>query len=136
MSQLTVSSVSPWQDVPFNAINFFATAPMTWSVILANILENRFRFSGYKTIDWRIRLQNSTLTAPLSNQININLPGGFTSSKIAAGICRFNDNAFFIGASDIEAPTNVLLIVKNDFANFTAVAGGFFLDFTITFEVQ
>lgn len=128
-----------WQDVPFNAGNFYVSSGSgTWVVGSPSIISNRYTLIG-KTMHWIIYLSwfsgSNTLTGT-AGQLGMTIPGGFIF-----GSSNFNISGFtaVMGGAYTEftlvpAGSNFLGVGPKNVANFTPGAIG--MSFSFTFEVQ
>lgn len=121
-----------WQDVPFNAGNFFASSG-TWAVSAGHVARNRYTLIG-KTMTWTVRIQNSVTSGPLNQYMHIYLPGGYTSAE-HSGMTRATE--MYDGTID---PTRIfplggnLITIQKESGVF--LPGVLNIAFTVTFEIN
>lgn len=127
-----------WQDVPFNAANFFGSAGATWTVGAPAVVRNRCTFIG-RTVLWSMYISwfsGSNVVGGAGNTLNINVPLGLaTSGNQMQNIdyCQvagtpINGLYASIGGASIS-------ISKIDSSNFAAGSAPGMI-FTIAYEIQ
>lgn len=84
------SSESDWVDVPFDAANFYASAPMQWLVQDDGRLVYSYRVEG-KTMMLSFKISRSTIVGPPTRQLFLKLPAGYL-------VARGTANAVYIGS--------------------------------------
>lgn len=129
------TAVGHWQDVPFNAANFFvATGSGTWTVGAAAILRNRYTLVG-KTLHWSFYVSwfsgSNTLSGTVTS-IGITVPGGLTVTGAQFTSIYGNDGGVRLDMDALAATTRVEISKQNGTA-FTAGSPGFIG--TVTFEI-
>jgi len=126
-----------WQDVPFNAANFYGAGSMTWTVGAGAVVRNRFTVVG-RTVWWSMYLSwfsgSNVIGGTVSNSIRIILPFGNSNGAQMqlidyVGVAGLGPLASLVG----EIGSNYINIGKVDGSNFTAGSAPGFV-FTICYE--
>lgn len=84
------TSESDWIDVPYDAANFYASAPMQWHVHDDGRLVYSYRVEG-KTMMLSFKISRSTVVGPPTRQLFLKLPAGYL-------VARGTANAVYIGS--------------------------------------
>jgi hypothetical protein len=71
-------------DHPFNAADYTAASPMTWTVSAGNVPVNTYSIVG-KLVTWIVHMGGATLGGTASTTMTIRLPGGLSAAKGLAG---------------------------------------------------
>jgi hypothetical protein len=125
-----------WITPTFSAGDYTASGSMTWRVIAGNVTTMAYALHNRRlTVSFVVN--GPTVGAPLSNELRVKIPGGFTATKTMYGSCLINDNgSFAIGISHVSAGGRVIAFGKAGGANFAASTRntGFFG--TISFEIN
>jgi hypothetical protein len=69
-----VGQVAPWTARPFNAANYAAEPPLTWTPTAAQIPIDRYTYVG-NTMFWHFRVNDVTLGGTAGPHIHVKLPG-------------------------------------------------------------
>jgi hypothetical protein len=126
-----------WQDVPFNAANFYAGGGGTWTIGAAAVIRNRFTMIGL-TIVWDLYISwfsGDNIVNGTVNGLFVNIPGGFSAPGNTIQVTGFGLDAG-VGRVDLDAGASggALGFSKRNGTNFTSGAASGLVG-TFTFEV-
>lgn len=126
----------PWAVVPFNAVDYTATAPMTWTVDQADVNSYAYSIRG-KTIVLAVNVYNSSVGGTPSLELQVKLPLGLIVKRKVNGYCLIGENGSLeIGGAFVEAGNTSLRIRKVPNTNFSLSTNGTLVFASLTFEVE
>jgi hypothetical protein len=67
-------------DTPFNASDYFALSPMTFTVSSGQVFTNSYSLAG-RCVNWNIVLSGGSLGGSASNTFSVRLPAGMVSAR-------------------------------------------------------
>jgi hypothetical protein len=113
----------PWTAVPFNAANFSARAPLTWTVGPAAVIRNRYTLSG-KILFWSVYISwfsgGNVLGGAPGPVLNLTLPGGLVGQDqtVAITYCAGVGGVAPLGGLKGGPNGAVLEVTRGDGGNF------------------
>jgi len=88
----------------YSAGNFTASGTMAWTVASGDVSAYTYYIKG-RLLFFNFQFDTTSITAPLSNQCRVAIPGGYTTTTATQGYCFILDNnnyksgRFYIGSS-------------------------------------
>jgi hypothetical protein len=130
-----------WLQIPYVAGDYTGSGGMTWTVDSGDILCNKYVIDGdWMTIEFAYG--TTSVTAPLGTDLQIKIPGGYTSVNTAVGgTLRVSDNGSVgeLGVCVVAAATTNLILRKNQLiapGNWTASVNNTTVQGVMTFQVR
>jgi hypothetical protein len=129
------TAAGEWVSVAFNAANFTASAG-NWTLVSGDQATFAYTLIG-KTMTVSFVLNTTTVSATPAS-VRIAIPGGFTSAKVEAGMCRVNDNGTERIALVTTSAAGSLLTITLTAAgvNFSSSTDNTSVQGQLTFEVS
>jgi hypothetical protein len=130
-----ITALGYWQDVPFNAGNFAATAPMIFTVTASQIIFNRYSLIG-KTLHWSMMINGASLSGAATGGIVLVLPAGLVSNGGAIAGVLYNAGAWrtvIVYSSPGQSAVNLTPIGATTFVSPDSPV---YLWLSVAFEVQ
>lgn len=126
-----------WITPAFDAVNFYAESPMTWTVEEADVFTYAYQIVG-KMMTLLFFIENTTLGGTATGGLMIRIPASKVATKYAFAVCQIKDNATWTLGVCYTLPTSGAITfniyaIGTDFSlstNATRVAG------QITFEID
>lgn len=124
-----------WENVPFTAGDFTASASMTWTVASGDI--ETFAYSlTYKVINVAFNLATTTVGGTLSNRLKILIPRGLVAARPMRNTVQvFDNNVGVAGVAMVTTNGTTIDIARIDNANFAAATDLTYVYGQIWFEV-
>jgi hypothetical protein len=139
-AKLALINTGAWTDVPFNAANFSALAPMTWTVGASAVVRNRYTISG-KTLIWSFYISwfsgVSVLGGSPALSLRLAMPPGCVAQGPQMLPVAFAAGVGAVPLNGLYAATNGALLELNrlDGINFAlSMTPGFIATFLL--EIQ
>jgi hypothetical protein len=106
-------------DTPFNAADYYALSPMTFTVAAGNVITNAYSLVG-RTVWWAVVVTPpAALGGTASSQIYVRFPGGLTAARTVRGATGL---AYTTGPVSlqyaIDTGTNYVTLSRMDSAAF------------------
>ena len=121
-------------DVTFNASQFTALAPMTWTVISANIITYAYIVkNGMMTFALQV---GGTSCSGGAAYLKVDIPGGYTATKAMRGVYEYRDNSTVgYGPVSVDVGATTMRFYIAALTNWAASASATAVYVTFTFEV-
>lgn len=129
------TAMGDWTSVTYNAANFTASAG-TWTVDSADQVGYSYTLVG-KTMTLRVDLRDTTVSGTAPSNLNVAIPGGFTSAGYSAVVYDLLDNGTLrLGFGRSTPSGSVIELYQQDRANWSLSTNLTNLAFTLSLEVQ
>ena len=106
-----------WVDLPFNATDFTANPPMTWTVAVGNVTAFAYAITG-KVVVLTLNLTSTTLGGTASTLLFVALPPAIRPGPLGAtNVARVFSGGFKPAFFDLQSTRLVITLLDN--TNFT-----------------
>jgi len=127
---------SDWIDVPFDASDFSAHAPLQWEVDAQNVDSFAYRIDG-KTMMLSFKVNFSSLTGYPSNELFLRIPGGHRAARGTANTIWMNSlSGKEVGYATTHPGLDVIVLFRASELNFPIENKWFFVFGQMTLEIQ
>lgn len=127
---------SDWIDVPYDASDFAALAPLEWKVQEQNVATFAYRMDG-KTMTLSFKINCSTLSGYPSNELFLRIPGGYRAARGCANAVWISSTAGKeMGYVTTHPGLDVIVVFRATEMNYPIVNDWFFVFGQLTLEVQ
>jgi hypothetical protein len=131
------TAMGEWQNVAFNASNFFAAGAMTWTVASGDQVTFKYTNLIGKTLGITFDLAVTSVGGVVGTDLQMTIPGGFLPAVQSVHPIVIRDNGVAdSGWAVAQAGVSYLIIRKRDFSNWTASANNTYVEGTIFLEHQ
>lgn len=128
-----------WITTPFNASDYTGNGTMTWTVIAANVITDRYRVSG-NSLMWLLRVDNTNAGGVLNTELLRKIPGGFTTTVSVPYFARISNRPgpAQLGMSFIDTPDSSHVAFFQDVVggtNWNNTVNGIDVETSLVFEI-
>ena len=132
----TDAGQTDWIDVPYDASNFFAKAPLEWNVGESSVTTCAYRVHG-KTMTLAFKITHSALTGLPSNEIYLRVPGNYLPAReMANPVWMRSHSNRECGYATVHPGLDRVVIFRGTEERFPIEPDDFFVFGQLTFEVQ
>ncbi|MFN7914075.1 MAG: 6-hydroxymethylpterin diphosphokinase MptE-like protein [Vicinamibacterales bacterium] len=130
------TSESDWIDVPYDAANFYASAPMQWHVQDDGRLVYSYRIDG-KTMMLSFKISRSTIVGPPTRQLFLKLPAGHLVARGTASAVYIGSRIVReMGYATVHPGHDKIVIHRGNEEPFPVEDGFFFVFGQMFLEIQ
>ena len=132
-----ITTETDWIDVPYDASNFFAKAPLEWHVSRSGVVTYAYHVDR-KTMTLAFKINGSRLAGGPANELYLRIPGNYLPARgMANPIWMASLVSKECGYATVHAGLDIVLLFRGTEDYFNVEVGGeLFVFGQLTFEVQ